>query len=205
LSGIVRSGLAGAALLAAVVGAIVLPTLIVGREGTFADAPVAVPPSVARTVVQAGVASERTSPHGVVVRARVPAASPRPKASAPFHPTPARASAPARPSAPSRPVTTPPAKPAPVPATPAAPTPAPTPTPAPAPVLAPDRTVLVTAPEPPDPPKGHVPDETPQGGAADESDRRPDKAEKDEEKAERKAEKDERSADRSVKGGRSEE
>jgi hypothetical protein len=72
-------------------------------------------------------------------------------------------------------------------------------------VLDPDRTVLVTTPEPPDPPKGHVPDETPQAGVGDESDRKPDKAEKDEEKAERKAEKDERSADRSVKGGRSEE
>jgi len=139
----------------ALVGALVVPSLIARPGAVFSEVPVAVPPEYGLSVVRAAVSAlphDRQTPRPVPAPRREHAhVASRPVRSdvvaAPAQRPVSQAQAPAKP------------KPSPRPSTPAPSTPAPQPAPAPAP---PEREILVAEPEPATPPQGTpVVDESP--------------------------------------------
>jgi hypothetical protein len=137
----------GLLLALAVVGAIVVPSLVAGPEGVFAEVPVALPPESGVSVVHARptlVPHDRLSPLAAVT------ARPKAPLAARVRPTPRAVPATASPrpvSRPAAPTPAPVAGPAPAPAPAPSPVPPRSPVPAPDPT-APGREILVSEPEP---------------------------------------------------------
>ena len=156
LSGIVRGVIGGALLTLAVVGALIVPSLIVRPGADFSEVPVAVPPEYGLSVVRAAPTAsppdrQTPSPDRAPRREQrrgVPAGQPRSVVAAAPNAPPV-----SRPSTRPAPTRTPPAS------APTAPVPAPQPERAPTP---PEREILVAEQEPAAPPQGKpVVDECP--------------------------------------------